>query len=156
MKAYSLDLRQRIVDAYKRQEGSQRELARRFKVSLEFVRSLLKRQRDDQTIEAKQPTGGFAPKLAQSLEVVQQLVEENNDATLEELRVLVQQKTGVVVSVPTICRTLQQLGLTRKKKHYTRLKPRRIGFKNSGETIGKRCERLIRSIWFLLMKPESI
>jgi transposase len=115
MKAYSLDLRQRIVDAYKRQEGSQRELARRFKVSLEFVRSLLKRQRDDQTIEAKQPTGGFAPKLAQSLEVVQQLVEENNDATLEELRVLVQQKTGVVVSVPTICRTLQQLGLTRKK-----------------------------------------
>ena len=115
MKAYSLDLRQRIVNAYERKEGSQRELARRFKVSLEFVRTLLKRQRDDKTIEAKQPTGGFAPKLAPYFKLVQQLVEDDNDATLEELRVLVQQKTGVVVSVSTICRTLQQLDLTRKK-----------------------------------------
>lgn len=115
MKAYSLDLRQRIVDAYERQEGSQRVLARRFAVSLDFVRSLLKRYRDDQTIEPKQPAGGFAPKLAEHFEIVQQLVEEDNDATLEELRIRILQKTGVVVSVPTICRTLQQLDFTRKK-----------------------------------------
>ena len=33
MKAFSLDLRQRIVEAYERGEGSQRSLARRFAVS---------------------------------------------------------------------------------------------------------------------------
>lgn len=136
MKAYSLDLRQRIVDAYERQEGTQRELARRFKVSLEFVRSLLKRQRDDQTIEAKQPTGGFAPKLAQHFEVVQQLVEEDNDATLEELRVRVQQKTGVVVSVPTICRTLQQLNLSRKKNTARDSSRNRSGSRTAKRLLG--------------------
>jgi len=31
MKAYSVDLRQKVVDAYEQQEGSQRELAKRFK-----------------------------------------------------------------------------------------------------------------------------
>jgi transposase len=37
MKAYSLDLRQKIVTAYDNQEGSLREIAKRFKVSLSFV-----------------------------------------------------------------------------------------------------------------------
>ena len=40
---YSSDLRQRILTAYQAHEGSQRELAQRFKVSLSFVRDLLRR-----------------------------------------------------------------------------------------------------------------
>jgi hypothetical protein len=37
MKAYSTDLRQKVIDAYKNQEGSQRNLASRFSVSLTFI-----------------------------------------------------------------------------------------------------------------------
>jgi len=45
MKAYSIDLRQKIVEAYLNQEGSQRQLSERFKVSFHCVRTLLKRLR---------------------------------------------------------------------------------------------------------------
>ena len=51
MKAYSVDLRQKVVDAYEQQEGSQRELAKRFKVSPNFVRLLLKRHQTEGTVE---------------------------------------------------------------------------------------------------------
>ena len=37
MKPYSTDLRQKIVDAYKKGEGSLRAIAKRFSVSLHFV-----------------------------------------------------------------------------------------------------------------------
>ena len=43
---YSIDLRQRVIDAYKAKEGSQRQLAERFKVSLSFVKRLICRYRD--------------------------------------------------------------------------------------------------------------
>ena len=50
MKSYSLDLRQRIVDAYRAGEGSIRQLAKRFKVSPDCVRRLLKRVRETGSI----------------------------------------------------------------------------------------------------------
>jgi transposase len=115
MRAYSADLRQRVVDAYEQGEGSQRQLAERFQVSLDFVTRLLKQYQETQSIAPKRYRGGFAPKLAEHLAAVQQLVDADNDATLEELRVQVQRTTGVEVSVPTLCRTLQGLELTRKK-----------------------------------------
>ncbi len=41
MKAYSLDLRQKIVDTYKNREGSIRQVPQRFKVARSFVQKLL-------------------------------------------------------------------------------------------------------------------
>ena len=38
MKTYSIDLRQKTIEAYQNQEGSQRQLAKRFKVSLSFIK----------------------------------------------------------------------------------------------------------------------
>jgi transposase len=119
MKAYSIDLRQKVVDAYEQQEGSQRELAERFKVSPNFVRLLLKRHQTEGTIEPKPHTGGFESKLAHHLDLVQQLVEQDNDATLEELCAQLEQQAQIRVSPSTLCRTLQQLNLTRKK-NFTR------------------------------------
>jgi len=37
-----VDLRQRILTAYEAKEGSQRQIAERFKVSLSFIRDLLR------------------------------------------------------------------------------------------------------------------
>ena len=58
MKAYSVDLRQKIVDAYNQREGSQRQLARRFRVSLTFIENLLKRYRTDGTVKPRAHGGG--------------------------------------------------------------------------------------------------
>jgi transposase len=50
MKPYSLDLRQKVVQAYKQGNNSYRQLAKRFQVSLSFVQRLLKRDREQGTL----------------------------------------------------------------------------------------------------------
>jgi putative transposase len=117
MKTYSIDLRKKIVEAYNNQEGSQRQLAKRFAVSLSFVQSLLKRYHQVGTVEPKPRGGGNSPKLSpEQLALVEQLVAEDNDATLEELCSKLQQRTQVKVSRATMGRIVQTLNLTRKKK----------------------------------------
>lgn len=81
MKAYSIDLRQKIIDAHNQQEGSQRQLAKRFRVSLSFVQNLLKRYRIDGTVKPREHGGGQPAKLSPEQEaVLATLVEEDNDA----------------------------------------------------------------------------
>lgn len=72
MKAYSVDLRQKIIEAHNQKEGSQRQLARRFRVSLSFIENLLKRYRTDGTVEPRAHGGGRVAKL--SIEQEQVLV----------------------------------------------------------------------------------
>ena len=115
MKAYSLDLRQRIINAHNNRENSVRQLASRFQVSANFVQKLLRRYHNEGTIEPKPHGGGSVPKLANHLSLVQQLVEEDNDATLAELCERLEQRTEVRVSQSTLFRVLQPLELTRKK-----------------------------------------
>ncbi|TYQ24203.1 transposase, partial [Pseudanabaena sp. UWO311] len=52
MSAYSLDLRQKILNAWQNKENTQRGLAKRFKVSLSFVRDFLRRYRETNEIAA--------------------------------------------------------------------------------------------------------
>ena len=118
MKPYSLDLRQKIVESYENGEGSIRQLAQRFKVSPDFVQRLLKRHRQDGTLEPKS-RGGNEPTLKlEHLEILQSLVEADNDATLAHLAQRLAEKTQIKVSASTIHRALKKLGLTRKKKSF--------------------------------------
>jgi len=114
MKAYSLDLRQKIIDAYQNKEGSYRQLAKRFKVSLSFVQTIVRRYQDTGSCNALPHGGGKQPLLNQKrLEILTQLVAENNDATLAELCELLTSKTQILLSVSTMGRILQKLNLTR-------------------------------------------
>jgi transposase len=116
MKAYSSDLRQKIVDRYEEGKISQRELARQFRVAVSFVQTLLKRYRETGKVGAKVRTQQTATKLnAQQLSVLEQLVEANSNVTLKELRDRLAEKTGVSVSCTTIHRMLIKLNLSVKK-----------------------------------------
>lgn len=116
MKAYSLDLRQKIVDAYAEGNLSQRQLAKQFRVALSFVEKLLKQHRETGNIAPKKRLNQTPTKLNdEQLKVLEQLVEEHNDATLEELRALLEQKTGVRIGRSTVDRMLSKLDLTVKK-----------------------------------------
>ena len=116
MKAYSVDLRQKIIDAHNQKEGSQRQLAKRFRVSLSFIENLLKRYRTDGTVEPRAHGGGQSAKLSPEQEsVIATLVEEDNDAILTELCDGLEQRAGVRVSRATMGRIVQKLKLTRKK-----------------------------------------
>lgn len=119
MKAYSLDLRQKIIEAYNHQEGSLRQLAKRFKVSLSFVQKLVKRYREQGTVESLPGGKGFEAFLAQNDNLVRQLVEQDNDATLGELREKIYQQTGVDVSQSYVVPISAKTELN-TKKNFTR------------------------------------
>lgn len=117
--AYSVDLRRRVIDAWKANEGSQRQLAQRFKVSLTFVRNLLRHYRQTGKVEAKQRGGYTQPKICvEHLTIVQVLIEEQNDVLLKELCERFAQRTGIVVSIPTMHRAVQRLQIRHKKMMY--------------------------------------
>ncbi len=98
------------------QVGSQRHLAKRFRVSLSFVQNLLKRYRIDGTVEPREHGGGQPAKLSAEQEaVLATLVEDDNDAILVELCDRLEQRVGVRVSRATMGRIIQKLKLTRKK-----------------------------------------
>jgi transposase len=120
MAAYSIDLRQKILQACERRLGSQRALADLFGVSLSFVEKLLRRHRTTGDIAPKPHAGGQRPSLdVAAAALVRQLVHDNADITLEELCARVAGERGVRVSVATMCRVLQRLGLPRKKSRST-------------------------------------
>lgn len=138
MKAYSLDLRRKIVEAYLGGQGSMQQMAEQFNVARSFVQKLVKRYQDEGTLEAKPRGGNVAPKLApEHWPVVQELVEADNDATLAELCQRVEERTGVRISISVLCRLLQKLELPRKKSRSMLGKQKPSEFKLNVTTTGK-------------------
>ena len=122
MKAYSLDLRQKLVDAYYREPKpgekkiSQRKLAERFGVAPSFVQKILKQYRETGDIRPKKRQEQTPTKLnSEQLELLRELVTANNDATLEELKQMLYEKSGVLIGRSTVDRMVKRLGFTVKK-----------------------------------------
>lgn len=116
MKAYSLDLRQKILDTYLQGGISQRQLAKRFCVTLSFIEKLLKKYRETGSIAPKVRTQQTPPKLnSQQFNVLQEIVEAKNDATLKEIRAELAQKTGITIGISTVDRMLQKMEISLKK-----------------------------------------
>lgn len=116
MKAYSLDFRQKILDTYKIGGISQRQLAKRFCVTLGFIEKLLKQYRETGSIAPKIRTKQTPPKLnEQQLNVLFEIVEAKNDATLKEIREQLQEKVGITIGISTVDRMLEKMEISLKK-----------------------------------------
>ena len=61
MRSYSIDLRERVVAACDRGEGTREQIAKRFCVSVAWVYRLLARRRDTGSIAPKPHGGGQPP-----------------------------------------------------------------------------------------------
>jgi transposase len=118
MRAYSMDLRERVLAAVDR--GTPRkEIVRTLGVSEPTIRRYLRLRRE---------TGSVAPKpypkrpfsIGQSLDQRRALwkqLEEHDDATLEKHCLLWERKQGVKVSISTMSRAIRhRLGWTLKKR----------------------------------------
>jgi len=110
MEAYSMDLRSRVIADCDAGLGTS-AVAEKYKVSPSWVRKLKQIRRETAQIGPR-PQRDRATKLDAHLEMLQQLVEEQPDATLRELR----EQLGVSVGLATIARALARLRLTFKKK----------------------------------------
>ena len=136
MKSYSLDLRQKIIHAYQRRLGSQRALAELFGVSVSFVEQLLRHHRCTGNVAPKPHAGGQQRRLNATAEtIIREAVHARPDITLEELCTGVADTQGLRVSVPTMCRALQRLGLPRKKSRFTRVNATHPASSRRGPTI---------------------
>jgi transposase len=113
MPVYSQDLRKRVIDTIERGDGSLRQIAQRFLVSLSFVVRLLRHYRTTGSLEPKPHGGGRQPALNPAqLKRLAALIRKKPDATLKELR----RSLGVECSTMAIVRALKKLKITRKKK----------------------------------------
>lgn len=116
MKAYSIDLRQKLVDAYEKGNISQRKLAKQFGVAASFVQKIMKQYRETGDLSPRVRQEQTPTKLnAEQLEILRQMVEAENDATLEELREKLHEQTGVLIARSTVDRMVKRLGFTFKK-----------------------------------------
>jgi transposase len=120
MRAYSEDLRQRIVSAIEAGE-EKAKVAKQYKVGVATINRYLRLQREQGSLAPKTVGGSqslveqyhLAPKLRQQ-------VKDHKDATLEEHVALLSKSEGVKLSVATMHRAFQRLKLTRKKDQTTK------------------------------------
>lgn len=118
MKAYSLDLRQRVLSAALRGDRTILKVAEVFGVSMTFVNKMLRLHRAGEDLVPRPHGGGHVPRLGvRHHKLLRAAVAANNDATLGELREHLARRARVAVSEATVSRVLTTLGLPRKKKH---------------------------------------
>jgi|SRR5947209_14272206 len=153
MKAYSADLRQKIVAAYENGAGTLDEIADVFSIARRSVASYLKLHRSGASLQPKPHGGGVAFSLTQRhLRVLQERVAEKNDLTLDELVAYLKGEENITVHRSTVCRALQRLGLPRKKRVWRR----RNETKRRGSCFASRCRGWHASVWSSLMNPVFI
>ncbi len=115
MKAYSYDLRQRVLRAV--DQGRPRaEIVAMFAISLATLKRYLKRQRETGDVRAKPIPGRPAKKGAALQTGLQSQLDAYPDATLAEHCQMWETTRGVQVSSATMSRAIQRLNWTRKKK----------------------------------------
>lgn len=116
MQPYSVDFRKKIIEVYEQEETSIRKLAQRFKVAKSLVQKLIKQYRETGELSPRK-SGGSPPKKLDSeqLIILIEIIESNNDATLEELCELLEEKIEVKVSRATMGRITTKLNYSVKK-----------------------------------------
>ena len=114
-RAYSDDLRRKVLSAYAAGKGTMRELAERFDVSYGWVLKIAAAQRQSGSYK-RVPQRRAASRI--DADLIRRLVEAQPDIVLVEL----QQKAaehGVRASTVHLWRILGKLGLRLKKSHST-------------------------------------
>jgi len=114
MKAYSEDLRRKIVDAIGR-GMPKAQAARTFGVGIFTVKRYATKARRGEPLEpGKAP--GKPPKMDQPVsKLLEEDLKERPFATLQERCEYVRAVSGVSVGRSTMCRTIARIGKTRKK-----------------------------------------
>jgi transposase len=116
MKPYPIELRERIIAAVDNEIGTISEIAEIFNVKERFIYKLLSQRREEGNIIPRPHGGGAVAKLDEKKkEVLAEIVSENPDATLEELRDALKKRTQIEISISTVWRRLAEARLTLKK-----------------------------------------
>lgn len=114
VKAYSEDLRKRIIGAKEKGQSSA-VVARRFSVNVRSVERYWKRYQETAQIAPKRHGGYRHSKLAAHDRQLSAWIEQQPDLTLAELQQRCDQRLKVAVSLHALWYRLDRIGLSRKK-----------------------------------------
>jgi len=138
-KAYSDDLRRKILEAHAEKEGTIAEIAMRFRVSVGYVKKILRHYRRTQKMERTPHRPGRKPKFTSPIrQQIRAWLKDQPDLTLRELQEKLDQQAHLGVSLPSIWVVLKKMGLRLKKSRSTRRNKIRPGSNSSVKRISKR------------------
>jgi putative transposase len=119
--AYSLDLREKVLDAIEANGWTQEEGAAFFGIGEASIYRWFRRRRETGSAAARLHGGGAPRKVTEEHEAaLARFLHEKNDRTLAELRKLLQEETGLVITDSAVCGALKRLDLTLKKRRSPR------------------------------------
>jgi transposase len=118
MKAYSLDLRQKIVAAVLERRMSKGQAARTFGVGATSVKRYVKLAEEGKPLTPGKAPGKKGKLDANGIALPEEDLRTRPAATYEKRANLLYDLLGVRVSKATICRTVKRLGYTRKKDRW--------------------------------------
>ncbi len=115
---YSVDLRERVVKCVKELNLTYVAAASMFSVSVASVNRWLRKERETGSLEPKEYGGGrsHAIKDGRQLNRLKKIIESQPDATIAEITAKYNLRTQTTVSRSSVCRAIQRIGYTRKKK----------------------------------------
>lgn len=116
----SQDLRKRAVAEYLRGGMTFADIAEQFSIGVASINRWMRLHRETGDITPRARSGGAPPKLDEEcFALLRQMVSQQPDSTLAELRTALAERRGVQVTLTTVHRALGRLGLTRKKRFST-------------------------------------
>jgi transposase len=121
---YSQDLRERVI-GFMALGGSARAAATRFDVSVSSASRWVQRWRAEGHVRPRAMGGDRRSRLSEQRARVLQLIAQQPDMTLQEIRSALAAACEITVGLSTVHRFLAAQNLTRKKRPYTR--PSRTG-----------------------------
>jgi len=149
----SLDLRSRVVAAYRRGGVTYDEVAERFSVGRASVSRWLRRERETGSVEPL-PHGGGQPRRIQGKheKIVERLVQEHPDWTEAEFADELRKRHGLDVSAVTVGRAIRRLGYTVKKSRSSRAKETVPTLSANAKSTSRGSPESPLRVWFLWTK----
>jgi transposase len=121
MKAYSEDLRRKVVEAVEQRGMGKSEAARSFGLSLSSVKRYVAKAREGTSLSPRKHPGP-RPKLDErARKLLEADVEKRPALTLRERCRFVEQLAGVKVSESTLSRLLRRMGFSPKEGRWVRV-----------------------------------
>ncbi len=117
MKAYSIDLRKRVLAAYDSDKYSLNQIAKQFQVTTRWIQKLRQQREQEGSIAPRPQNQGRKPAFrGANLEQLNNFVGKKPDTTLEEIKEHFSGKVNC--SIVAIHNALKRLGWRYKKNRY--------------------------------------
>src|SRR5882724_12021926 len=117
-RAYSDDLRRKLLEAHDRGEGTLRGLSDRFSVSLQWAYKISAERRRTGSMDRRPQLRRGRESRVNTMQI-ERLLESRSDMTLPELQAELIAATGLRTSVPHLWRVVRKMGSRRKKNRST-------------------------------------